>query len=179
MSGRLQSDLPPTGQRAPVLLQRIAGAHTLGQVLLQAVIAASTEITQPVRTVLDLRPDGLEDVAALRIGLGVLQGCDSPLSIAKVDRSGLQGVRRILRVQRAVLEARGQHLRTRLECLGRRAMPVLTNICDYLLQQIPHTAIRRITGQLVMHVHPVVGDLIGLVRLCVAHHGLQCLKRLA
>ncbi|MGW9046948.1 hypothetical protein ACWGQL_31010 [Streptomyces lydicus] len=178
MGGRLQGDLPPTGQRAPVLLQRIAGAHPLGQVLLQAVIAASTKITQPVRTVLDLRPDGLEDVAALRIGLGVLQDCDSPLSIAKVDRSGLQGVRRILRVQRAVLEARAQHLRTGLEGLCRRAVPVLTDICDSLLQEIPHTAVGRITGQLVMHIHPVVSDLIDLVRLCVAHHGLQCLKRM-
>ncbi|WP_327157696.1 hypothetical protein [Streptomyces tubercidicus] len=179
MGGCLQGDLPPPGQRALVLLQRIASVHALGQILLQAVIAASAEITQPVRTVPDLRPDGLEDVATLRIGLGVLQGCDSPLSTAQVDRSGLQGVRRILRVQRAVLEARAQHLRTRLECLCRRAVPVLTDICDGLLQQIPHTAVRRITGQLVMHEHPVVGDLIDLVRLRVAHHGLQCLKRMA
>ncbi|MCX4637967.1 hypothetical protein [Streptomyces platensis] len=51
-------------------------------------------------------------------------------------------------------------------------MPVLQDIRHGLVQQIPHTAIRRITGQLIMYVHPVVGDFIDLVRLRVAHHGL-------
>ncbi|WP_395371643.1 hypothetical protein OHU45_26775 [Streptomyces tubercidicus] len=58
-------------------------------------------------------------------------------------------------------------------------MPVLQDVRYSLVQQIRHTAIRRITSQLVMYVHPVVGDFIDLVRLRIAHHSLQRLKRMA
>ncbi|WAU00065.1 hypothetical protein [Streptomyces nigrescens] len=162
-----------------MLLQRIAGALAIGEILLQGVIAASTKVAQPVRAILDLRTDGLKDVAALRRGLGVLQGRDSPLSFEKVDCRGFECVRRILRVQRAVLEACAQHLRPSLECLRSCAMPVLTDISNGPIQQVFHTPVRRVTRQLVVHVHPVVGNLTDLVRLRVAHHGLERLKRMA
>ncbi|MFE3885096.1 hypothetical protein ACFXPQ_19685 [Streptomyces lydicus] len=58
-------------------------------------------------------------------------------------------------------------------------MPVLKDIRHSLVQQIPHASVRCITGELVMYVHPVAGDLVDLVRLRVAHHGLQRLKRVA
>ncbi|MGW1789955.1 hypothetical protein ACWCO0_14985 [Streptomyces tubercidicus] len=179
MGSRLQGDLPPTGQRALVLVQRIAGVHAVGEILLQGVIAASTEIAQPVRTVPDLRADSLEDVAVFRCGLGVLQSRDGPLGIVKVDRRSFQSVRRILRVQRAVREAHAQSLCPVLEGFRRCAVPVLADIRHGLVQQILHTSVRCITGKLVVHEHPVVGDLIDLVRLRVAHHGFQRLKRMA
>ncbi|WP_030799074.1 hypothetical protein [Streptomyces sp. NRRL S-337] len=58
-------------------------------------------------------------------------------------------------------------------------VPVLADIRHGLVQQILYASVRRIAGKLVVHVHPVVGDLIDLVWLRVAHHGLQRLKRMA
>ncbi|MFI2263723.1 hypothetical protein [Streptomyces tubercidicus] len=57
-------------------------------------------------------------------------------------------------------------------------MPVLKDIRHGLVQQVLHTSVRRIAGHLVMDMHPVVGDLIDLVRLRVPDHGLQLFKRL-
>ncbi|MFG2136588.1 hypothetical protein [Streptomyces sp. NPDC048650] len=65
------------------------------------------------------------------------------------------------------------------ESISGGPVPVLQDIRHGLIQQITNTAIRRVTGQLVMYVHPVVGDFIDLVWLSVTHHGFQRFKRMA
>ncbi|MFE7318237.1 hypothetical protein ACFU7T_34840 [Streptomyces sp. NPDC057555] len=117
-----------------MLVQRIAGAHSIGDVLLEAPIVSNTEIAHPVHTVLDPGPHGLQDVAALQISLGVFQGCDGLFGVAQVDRRGLQRVRRILRIERAVLEAGAEHLRPSFESLSRRAVPVLADVRHRFVQ---------------------------------------------
>ncbi|WP_328742315.1 hypothetical protein OG436_16095 [Streptomyces caniferus] len=158
----------------------LVSTHSLGNVILESgVVTAAEEVFGLVHTVLRERDCRSNNVPGLALTLGVLKLGDSPFDLSQVDRRGLQGVRRVLRIQRAVLEAGAQSLDSRCESIRSVSVPVLKDIRHSLVQQIPHTAVRCITGELVMYVHPVVGDLVDLVRLCVAHHGLQRLKRVA
>ncbi|MEV6568393.1 hypothetical protein [Streptomyces kronopolitis] len=157
----------------------LVGTHSLGDVTLEPGVIAEEEISCLIRTIFRKRDGRSNNVPGLSLTLGVLKLGDSPFGLSEVDSRGLQGVRRVLRIQRAVLEARAQNLGSRCESIRSGSVPVLKDIRHGLVQQIPHTAVRCITGELVMYVHPVVGDLVDLVRLCVAHHGLQRLKRVA
>ncbi|MFG2830550.1 hypothetical protein ACGFWI_24290 [Streptomyces sp. NPDC048434] len=180
MAGGLQGDLPPAGEAAGMLRESIFCAHALGDVLVETLVAPLPAISHPIRTILDLRTDGMENSAApLLLTHGVLQGHNSGFRLAKVTRSGPQSMGSIFRIKRAMLEARAQDLCPRGEGIGRRAVPVLPNICHSLVQQIPHTAIGRIASHLIMDMHPVIGDLFNLARLCVLHHALQLFERMA
>ncbi|WP_143052956.1 hypothetical protein [Streptomyces sp. 2112.3] len=158
---------------------RLVSTHSLGNITLESGVITEEEISCLVRTIFRKRYCRSNNIPGLALTLGVLKVGDGPFDLSKVDRRGLQGVRRVLRIQRAVLEALAQNLGSRCESICSGSVPVLKDIRHSLVQQIPHTAVRRITGELVMYMHPVVGDLVDLVRLRVAHHGLQRLKRVA
>ncbi|WP_158713087.1 hypothetical protein [Streptomyces sp. NRRL S-1813] len=176
----MQGDLAPAGKRFGVRRPCLVSAHSVGNVTLEpGVVTPAEEIFGLVHSVLRERDRRSNDVPGLALALGVLKVGDSPFGCSKVGRSGLQSVRRVLRIKRAVLEARAQILGSCCEGIRSGSVPVLTDIRHSLVQQVPHTAIRRIASELVMHVHPVVGDLVDLVRLRVSHHGLQRLKRVA
>ncbi|WP_310726895.1 hypothetical protein [Streptomyces sp. N2A] len=179
MGSCLQGDLTPAGERVGILRPRTFSAHPLGNITLQSSVVATEGVFDLVPTVFGERDRRPNDVPVFVFALRVLQRSDSPFSVSEIGRRSLQCVRRILRVQRTVLQARAEHLRACGERLRSTSVPVLLDVGHSFVQQIPHTAVGCVTSKLVMHIHPMIGYLIDLVRLRIAHHGLQRLKRLA
>ncbi|MYX07727.1 hypothetical protein GTW98_13080 [Streptomyces sp. SID8375] len=117
-----------------MLRQSIARASSLGNVLLQPAVVAAEVITYFVRTIFQVRDSSCDYVSVFDLALSVLEGGHGALCLPQRDSCMLQGVGRVLCVERAISEIGAEELGSGGKGICRITVPIFHDIRHGLVQ---------------------------------------------